>query len=664
MLDTLVLRFHGILSTKTTTLAILKTSTVNTTNFVVDEHYQLFKKMLKYKGRFFSTVSTRTKTTETREIIDEDDFLQLESKNNIHGLTAVKQVMRFTDEKVVKEVNQKLNGKYRVPSSVSDVVFSINEDANYIDFNISIPKYLYGHSLAEFIPQISSELYFKYNDLMSIKRQRKLLFPRLNAFIDVFLNDLAHMFHLDTLPNRNYIELRRLDLCYNQYFDHKNDSLLYLENQKKLLKKKATFGNAKIDSYNTSLTYFTSKGAYFKIYHKGSEYAKSNGDLKKHTRINMDYVEAYLNNNNAQRNHIKETIKDRRLINQLFERIASEKELKIDDKFKPELNRQGKILKKINPFDTVFLKKEMDKVLRYEISLRGDFFSYQYKTKLFRKDCRTWKKYVDIYKQINSKENSVDLKKRLNISKKDRSIAKEVDAFFKRSISFVLSDNRPLHQSQITTDDSYFDDNVFFIPLYEYRYTNLSEKDLAPFTDDFLQICIDRFFEIVKGFQVKSIETFDDVRKKIDDYNEQVERNVIEYNNLNTWRLVSKDNLFSNEKRIIKGNRIITKPVQLLTDTEKQKLGLKKIRKQRLLQILREMEAKKSLPVIRKELGIHKSTFSRLLRDLKMFGVYEQTLQVEKIINPRLDYHQYYFNTNGISYQNKFYVKQKHKIYD
>jgi hypothetical protein len=70
------------------------------------------------------------------------------------------------------------------------------------------------------------------------------------------------------------LELTRLDLCYNQFFNSKLDALTYLNKQKELLKKHARSTKNDYRSYETSLLYITKRYS-FKIYHKGTEFRKN-----------------------------------------------------------------------------------------------------------------------------------------------------------------------------------------------------------------------------------------------------------------------------------------------------------------------------------------------------------------------------------------------------
>lgn len=668
MIDTVELRFHGILAEKDDTLDIIKSHNSKTTNYAVDEHHELYKKMLKYKGKLFSRVDIVSKETTTTEVLSESEFLQLENTKLKDGYSHIKQVMRFIDEKKVNEMTMRVNGKYRTPSSIAAVVFKINENAGFIDFNVSIPKYLYSHSLAEFIPQAGSEEYFNLNNPSSFKSQRLVLMKRFNKFLDDFIVDIAQMFELDVLPNKEYIELRRIDLCYNQYFESKSDALNYLNHQRKITKVKATHSNNKLKEYDTSITYFTTSGAYFKIYHKGTEYVSSKfGDLKKHMEHNRMYLEAYhkklklkdkadeITLNEKLFEDYREKLKSREVVQNLFAKQVKGQPISVNKKIRNKLNSTSRLIKRIQPFKIHFLKSEMDKVLRYEMSLRGDFFNYNYKKKVFRKNCPIYKKLKDNHAFVQSVNLSTNPNKP-DLSKYQIRESKKIDSFFKKKIGLVFSDNPRLKRFLKTSNlDNNKGVHGYNLKTRFYRYSVLSDKDVGIFNDEMLQICINYFKKTIDSFQLSKLDNYDSLAQKVKEYNESVDIRADNYNRENRFKILD---IHGNQK--YKGATLLTNATQLLKESEKRLMKLKKVHPLRILQVLRELEKGESLHTIRDKLGLSRSNFSRLKSDLKMFEVFESTLELHKDFNPEISYRQYYFNTESIKYQDKFYFKKKH----
>ena len=298
MIDTVNLRLHGVNQEKLNNLEIIKSQNENTSIMRIPEHFELYQKILAYKGKTFSITKTFNKETFSKSELSDEEFLtnHTSKQTNDYRLSLNKQ--KFVDGDIEQEYNLNVRGKYSLNSQAYNVVFNVNLNAGYIDFTFSIPKYLYSHQLAQFVPQVNSTRFksFTYK-LHSFNFQSKLLHERLSKFIDTFFLDLCTKFKVDTLPNFEFIEMTRLDLCYNQYFDTKKDSLLYLEAQKKI-SKTFTSKKSKIDSEDKTTKNFASaitiglgKGKYFKIYHKGSEYISNGGDYKKHTKENNNHFD-------------------------------------------------------------------------------------------------------------------------------------------------------------------------------------------------------------------------------------------------------------------------------------------------------------------------------------------------------------------------------------
>lgn len=141
------------------------------------------------------------------------------------------------------------------PSSAYRPVFTINRLVSpaRLEFNLSIPKYVYGSNILQFI---------NYYDTMSAATFEKLL-----QFIEEFRKSTFIQ-----VIDKEDIEIARIDFCYNQYFLNKENSLNYLEEQKIVLSKMAK-GGGQPSYFPTSL--FIKYDAYsFKIYHKGTEFKK------------------------------------------------------------------------------------------------------------------------------------------------------------------------------------------------------------------------------------------------------------------------------------------------------------------------------------------------------------------------------------------------------
>lgn len=161
-----------------------------------------------------------------------------------------------------------------IASSHYALSYWLNTSKDYLEFNFSLPKYLYATNLFQFVnPQDYSA---------------KFVFLQLKAFISQFLKQ-----NFITPPALEDVEIDRMDLCYNQFFNSKEDALQYLNEQEKLLIKFARSSKNKVRKWNDeSWTYVTRRWS-FKVYHKGTEFAKHDyRQLVKdnHFNYNLQYL--------------------------------------------------------------------------------------------------------------------------------------------------------------------------------------------------------------------------------------------------------------------------------------------------------------------------------------------------------------------------------------
>ncbi|HEY8657511.1 MAG TPA: phage/plasmid replication protein [Hanamia sp.] len=142
-----------------------------------------------------------------------------------------------------------------IPSSNYDLSYFYNITQDFITFEFSIPKYLYGTNIVQFVRFFSQDCDVIYD----------LLIDLVNGFFRKYTYEPIDMAD---------VELTRLDLCYNQFFNSKYDALSYLGEQKELLSKFCRNSKNDFRTYDTSLLYVTKRYS-FKIYHKGTEFKKN-----------------------------------------------------------------------------------------------------------------------------------------------------------------------------------------------------------------------------------------------------------------------------------------------------------------------------------------------------------------------------------------------------
>ncbi len=231
--------------------------------------------------------------------------------------------------KVAKQVNA---------SNHYSFAYYVNYTADHIEFNFSVPKYVYGSNVLMFVDHLGDRNYefglcsqIEYN----IERAYDKLVP--------FLKELFRMEFINVEFDARDIEVHRIDVCFNQMFQSKFEALKYLEYQKRQRKKHSRDEEGTVRDYATSLMY-TTKRYSAKIYHKGSEYEKN--DLKEHLRINKEKGRQY--------------------------------------------------------FRTEEYKAFADKILRYELTIRTGMLNYLHKKHLFRTKCPHWRVYYKQYLDVEA----------------------------------------------------------------------------------------------------------------------------------------------------------------------------------------------------------------------------------------------------------------------
>lgn len=674
MIDTIKIRLHGILDVNDDTLSLIQKQN-GRSNLLVPEHQEIYKRFLKFKNKNYNMNLVYNKQTNSIEQLTDDEFLLLENSKKLTQFYQNRNIMRFVNAKETKEVNLRVNGSYKVPSSSSDINFSINENASYIDFEFSIPKYLYGHNLAQFIPQSNSN-FCKTHGLKSNNWtfQASKLYDRLLDFLENrFFVDMMHFFKLDVFPNMDYIEVRRIDLCYNQFFESKQDALTYLENQKKLKKERNYITKKQTSNFGTTYALNSSFGSYFKIYHKGTEYSKTGGDLKKHMKINRDYIDHLIaiqkdsySNHRDKDGKIKLSLdnykKNANLIFDNIRRYGSEQPLMpMTDEKRLEIRDLANRIKNKLPFDVIFLKNEMDKVLRYEVSLYGDYFKNLYKRKVFRRKDKLHNSKMQLYSIVKSALDT-RIRTKSKVYKEDLKQYKSIHKWLNSSIHLLLSKDKTFksHETISAYDydkltEVYTISSFAFRAQVLYNKTLLSTASIGLFDDTFLRMAIRHFRELIHKHQIKKISSFDDLSSKIRSYNDEVEHRRKLYNEMNHYETLDA---LGNQK--VKGIKFITKATQLLTEKQLREKKLKKVNANLLLFLVDKMQQGVSLEQYRKEAKIKPTTFHRYKKDLEMFDIYENTLQVQKEINVGTDFKDYYWKTKGLDYASKFYANKNH----
>lgn len=284
---------------------------------------------------------------------DESGKMRLLSNPNLHNDDKRQSLTQWVinyDAKTATPLRKA--DKRRIVSSNNNITFYIDPLRDLLVFNLSLPKFLYGNNVMEYIPfgkYYNTKNYNPYNCLSDVFNK----LPKL-------INEIAHILSNGVPISKdgtgvaglslNDVELYRVDVTFNQHFNSKQDAFDYLEEQYKILKKHQDVHAGSRRRFATTLECKTDR-YYFKIYHKGSEFA--HGQKKEIIKRNIEFKNNLHTNAN------------------LSARLCDE------------------------------LQETADKILRYEFTFRGNYLSYIYNRRVNKIWSHRWndcKKMFDYYK--------------------------------------------------------------------------------------------------------------------------------------------------------------------------------------------------------------------------------------------------------------------------
>jgi hypothetical protein len=261
-------------------------------------------------------------------------------------------------------------------SSHYNIAYCIDYQRDFVRFNVSLPKYVYGVNILHYNTAPGSKAFSAYQH-STIEHNLSEAYDRLQHFLQKFFRVEFPSFAI----HPEYVEINRLDLCYNQMFPDQASALDYLYQLKKIKKKYSRDSSNNSRDWKTSMTYVTKRYS-FKIYHKGSEFKKN--DAPKLRDLN---------------------------------------------------EKQGA------GFDVDVYQAFADRILRYEMTFRNSYMSYLHMNYVFRKDCEIWQAGVKLWKQDKAKRANFDNwnEFRRGLTAEEKKLIQYVNSFISKSKQLYLS---------------------------------------------------------------------------------------------------------------------------------------------------------------------------------------------------------------------------------
>lgn len=181
---------------------------------------------------------------------------------------------------------QIVNHSNDLKSSHYNIKYKIDIPKDCIEVNVSLPKYFFGTNVFQLVPHLMDNAYVDYYQVEHFKLIKPIYFEQ---FLKLFKNFVRVNF---PETDFRFLQIYRIDLCFNQVFNSKEDAEEYLNIIRAKEKKFARVDGSKKVHYDTSfMEYGRDKSQ--KVYHKGPEFQKN--DLKELRKLNEEFGYEYFN---------------------------------------------------------------------------------------------------------------------------------------------------------------------------------------------------------------------------------------------------------------------------------------------------------------------------------------------------------------------------------
>jgi Phage replication protein CRI len=381
-----------------------------------------------------------------------EEFLEfIKTKEKI----ASEKVDLFQDKRTGNFILKSQVGKQLNSSHHYSFAYYINFVRDFIEFNFSIPKYQFGTNILMFIEHDNDKEFQMFSGT-TLEHNIKKSFSLFSKFIPNFFKREFVFCNIDLKD----LEINRIDFCYNQVFNSREEALLYLEYQKKRKKKHARNEDGVMRDYTTSLMYKTRRYSA-KIYHKGTEYEVH--DKKEHIKYNIEKGKEY--------------------------------------------------------FKTDAFQNFSDRILRYELTFRSNYLNYLHKRHIFRKTCNIWKllyKGFLMYEFIQEYNDNLSRK----IAKiNDKKLREEylIKHPYKRTTQNEKNSHKIVSET-IGKSRRFMIETDIESQLFNFKSVP-GENYFVLFSRDLYNLCLKKLIEFINEYQIKELPPLEIVRNKIQEYN-------------------------------------------------------------------------------------------------------------------------------------------------
>jgi hypothetical protein len=396
------------------------------------------------------------------------DYILADKKGTAHGLAFEKEstyinfkYMHFTD---TNHSRMMYRSYITTPSSNYDLQIAIPQWKDYIEVSFSIPKYMYGTNVLMFTKHHDEKYIIDMMEESDMSKIADYTFGMLGNFIRQLWLEIFPDFV--TIDHKD-VELKRIDICWNQVFESEYDAKMYLMYQKMIKKRGARETSESKQTYETSIFYSTE---YFaaKIYHKGTEYRKN--DMTKNLNVNK---------------------KNRQDVFPVFDSGG----------------QQG-------------LSSVADRILRYEISFKKSFLQYYFWRYYYRKSVKSVSEKKELHRKMTNANTAIqrcaDLEKkkvligeyRKRYDRNCENIRNDVQKLYDLSPMFMLESTNEILNDQVSDLDFFHKGKMIVSrrqPFTKFLYNQMKQT----------------FLDFYNQFQVHEKVTMHTAMKRIVEYNER-----------------------------------------------------------------------------------------------------------------------------------------------